>query len=86
MPDLKLSVHIVHLVELAFELEPKLHLLLVILIVLHVLTLQFQAEIPLILALSFQDFVVVSHCLHILLQHLLVVLQLQDFSFVKLLD
>ena len=86
MSDLKLSVHIVHLVELAFELEPKFHFLLVILIVLHVLTLQFQAEIPLILALSFQDFVVVSHRLHILFQHLLVVLQLQDLRFVKSFD
>ena len=86
MPDLKLSVHIVHLVELAFELQPKLHFFLVIFIVLHVLTLQLQAEIPLILALSFQNFVVVSHRLHILLQHLLVVLQLQDLRFVKPLE
>ena len=38
------------------------------------------------MALFFQDFVVGSHCLHILLQNLLVVLQLQDLRFVKPLE
>ena len=38
MPDLQLSMGVMHLVEFTFELEPQLDLLLVILVILHILS------------------------------------------------
>ena len=73
MLDLELPVLGVHRVQLALELEAQLHLLLMILGVLHVLLLQFEAEGALIGPLSLELPRVLLKHLHVLLEYALVV-------------
>ena len=62
-----------HRVQLALELQAQLHLLLMILGVLHVLLLQFEAEGALIGPLSLELPRVLLKHLHVLLEYTLVV-------------
>jgi len=74
--DLQLPVHGVHAVQLGLELEPQLHLFLMVLRVLHVLLLQLQPQRPLISPLFLQLLRILLEHLHVLLEDLLVVEEL----------
>ena len=73
MPDLELSMSVVHRIELAFEFEPQLDFFLVVLSVLHVLFFKLESLMLLLGTVLLQLVIVVSQCLHVLIEHLLFV-------------
>lgn len=81
MSDLELAVSVMHGVELSFELEPQLDLFLMIFRVLHVLLFQLESQLLLIGPVFLQLVVVITHCLHILLQNFLSFLVVLDLLF-----
>lgn len=62
-----------HFIELGLELHTKVDLLLMILRVLRVLFLKFEAHLTLILALFFQSLGILLQCVHVVLQRLFIV-------------
>jgi len=72
----------VHIIQLAFEFQPQLHFLLVVLSVLSVIFLQLLPHLLFVCSLALQLFCILSQCVVSVAEDLLMICLLLEFGLV----